>query len=128
MNLLADRIRTAREHAGLSQADIAKALRLSPSAVYQWEHGLTKDIRLTHFFALAKLLGRDPQWLATGQLIPRVRDSPLIQSAPESPPLTPADKTLLHQVHRLPGAVRKVLMKFLRGLGDTYISTDKSGR
>ena len=39
--------------AGLSQADVAKALHISASAVNQWERGLIKNMKLDHFFALA---------------------------------------------------------------------------
>ena len=70
MNNLTDRIRAARKQAGLSQADVARALRISVSAVNQWEQGLIKNIKLRHFFALANLLGQDPQWLATGKTFP----------------------------------------------------------
>ena len=61
MNTLTDRIRAARKEAGLSQADVARALHISVSAVNQWEQGPIKNIKLRHFFALANLLGQDPQ-------------------------------------------------------------------
>ena len=73
MNNLTDRIRAARKQAGLTQADVARALRISVSAVNQWEQGLIKNIKLSHFFALANLLGQDPQWLATGKTFPLTR-------------------------------------------------------
>lgn len=75
MSTLTDRIRAAREKAGLSQTDVAKALGISASAVNQWEHGFSKNIKLQHFFALARLLGQDPQWLANRQgTLPSARD------------------------------------------------------
>ena len=64
---MTDRIQAARKQAGLTQAEVARALRISVSAVNQWEHGLIKNIKLPHFFALANLLDQDPQWLATGE-------------------------------------------------------------
>ena len=129
MNKLTDRIRTAREEAGLSQADVAKALRLSRSAVNQWEQGLSKNIRLSHFFALARLLRQDPQWLATGQVFPRAREPVVMSPTPDYPALTSEEKALLHQIRRLPGTSRKKgLLKFLRALGDVAVSPDKSGR
>ena len=73
MNTLTDRIRAAREEAGLSQTDVARALRISASAVNQWEHGFSKNIKLPTFFALARLLGQDPHWLATGKALSGVR-------------------------------------------------------
>ena len=127
MNKLTDRIRAAREEAGLSQADVAKALRLSRSAVNQWEQGLSKNIRLSHFFALARLLRQDPQWLATGQVFPRTREPVVMSPTPDYPSLTSEEKALLHQVRRLPDTLRKTLLKFLRALGDASVSSDKSG-
>ena len=58
MNKLTDRIRTAREEAGLSQTDVARALRISPSAANQWEQGFSKNIKLEHFFALPVCCGK----------------------------------------------------------------------
>ena len=127
MNKLTDRIRTAREEAGLSQADVAQALRLSRSAVNQWEQGLSKNIRLSHFFALARLLRQDPQWLATGQVFPRARETAAMPPTPDYPSLTSEERALLHQIRRLPGTLRKTLLKFLRTLGDASVSPDKSG-
>ena len=128
MNKLTDRIRTAREDAGLSQADVAngrctsRVLRSN-----QWEQGLSKTIRLSHFFALARLLRQDPQWLATGQVFPRSREPSVLSPAPDSPSLTSEEKSLLHQIRRLPDTLRKTLLKFLRALGDASVSPDKSG-
>ncbi len=105
---LTGRIRAARLQAGLSQADVAKALHVSASAVNQWELGFSKNIKLEHFFALAKLLRQDPQWLATGTAF-----TPLHQSH-TTDPLTPEEKAILHQIRRLPHTTRKGLLKFLR--------------
>ena len=58
MKTLPERIRTAREEAGLSQADVARALRISASAVNQWEQGFSKNIKLEHFFALPVCCGK----------------------------------------------------------------------
>ena len=83
MNTLTDRIQAARVEAGLSQTDVAKALRISASAVNQWEQGFTKNIKLEHFFALAKLLGQDPRWLATGKAPSRMREIAATPPGPE---------------------------------------------
>ncbi len=128
MNKLAERIRVAREEAGLSQADVAKSLCLSRSAVNQWEQGLSKNIRLSHFFALARLLGQDPKWLATGQVFPRAREPVVMSPTPDYPSLTSEEKALLHQIRRLPGTLRKGLLKFLRALDDVAVSPDHPTR
>ena len=128
MNTLTERIRTAREQAGLSQTDVAKALRVSASAVNQWEQGLSKNIKLEHFFALANLLKQDPQWLATGTAFPYMRRTPATPPKQYDSPLTREEKALLHHIRRMPDTLRKVLLKFLRGLRENYVSSDKPAR
>ena len=114
MNTLTERIRAAREEAGLSQADVAKALHISPSAVNQWEQGLTKNMKLNHFFALASLLGQEPRWLATGKMPTRGRESVAKSPKPDNAVLTGEEKALLHQIRRLPAKLRRSLLQFLR--------------
>ena len=120
MNTLTERIRVARQQAGLSQADVAKALHVSASAVNQWELGFSKNIKLEHFFALARLLRQDPQWLATGTVFPDVRHKRAMPPNVGAPPLTREEQAILHQVRRLPDVTRKGLLKFLRVLSDTW--------
>ena len=125
METLAERIRTARKQVGLSQADVAKALRISASAVNQWEHGLTKNMRLPHFFALASLVEKDPRWLATGKAQPRARTT--TPSTNDHPVLTSEERALLHHVRQMPDTLRKQLLRFLAGLNNNYNSHDRSG-
>ena len=130
MNTLPERIRAAREQAGLTQTDVAKALRLSPSAVNQWEQGLTKNMKLSHFFALASLLEKDPRWLATGKTHPRAREDSADDREQAGP--TSEEKALLHYVCQLvcqlPDALRKVLVRFLKGLYKVHVSPDAPDR
>ncbi len=122
MNTLAERIGTARKKAGLSQADVAKALRVSPSAVNQWEQGLSKNIKLEHFFALADLLQQDPHWLATGTVFPQRRTRATPPTNQPDPPLKREEKALLHNFRLLPETLRKHLLKFTRGLSGVSVS------
>lgn len=62
--MLGNRIKKARGK--LSQEAVAKAVGVSRAAVSQWENGSTKDLKLTNFFELARLLKKNPEWLATG--------------------------------------------------------------
>lgn len=50
-----DRIREAREKAGMTQAEFARALGVTQGAVYQWENGLTSP-RLKVLVTMAELL------------------------------------------------------------------------
>ncbi len=111
MNTLTERIRAAREEAGFSQPDVARALRISASAVNQWEHGFSKNIKLPTFFALS-----------------RVRGTAAMPPAPDFPAPTGEERALLHDVRQLPTTLRRVLLQFVRGLCDVYVSFDKDGR
>ncbi len=53
---LADRLRAARTAAGLTQADVARNFKITPSAVAQWEMGRTGPDR-ARLTDLAALLG-----------------------------------------------------------------------
>ena len=125
MDTLTDRIRVARKRAGLSQTDIAKALRISPAAVNHWEQGFSKNIKLEHFFALASLLKQDPQWLATGKMLPRVRKATAMPLKPDDPSLSREERALLHHVRQMPNSLRKLLLRFARGLNNICASNDK---
>ncbi len=126
MNTLTERIRAARVEAGLSQTDVAKALRISASAVNQWEQGFTKNIKLTHFFALAKLLGHDPRWLATGKAPSRLRGTAATTPAPDFPAPTSEERALLHYVRHMPNTLQKLVLRLLRELSNIYDSPGKA--
>ncbi len=64
---MANRILQRRETLGLSQAYLARHIGVTPGAVSQWENQTVKDIKLEHFFRLARLLHCRPYWLATGE-------------------------------------------------------------
>lgn len=125
MNNLTDRIRATRKQTGLSQTDVARALRISVSAVNQWEQGLIKNIKLRHFFALANLLGQDPQWLATGKTLSPARKPAMTSPLSHDPALTNEEKLLLHQIRRLDRTPRKMLIQFLRALDDTVSRSER---
>ena len=127
MKKLPDRIRAAREEAGLSQADVAKALHISASAVNQWERGLIKNMKLDHFFALTNLLKQDPRWLATGKVPSRTREPAVMSPKPDYPALTSEEKALLHYFRQIPNTLRKVVLRFLRELNNTHVSRTNPG-
>ena len=127
MSMLTERIRSSREQAGLSQAEVAKSLRVSASAVNQWEQGLSKNIKLDHFFALARLLRQDPQWLATGTVFPYMRHEQATPPSLDEPPLTREEKALLHHFRGLPDRVRTTLLKFIKDLDDFHVLAGQRG-
>lgn len=64
---LAERVKKAREAAGLSKSDLARAAGVSPSAVTQWESGETQTLKGEPLIRAAMACSVDPNWLATGR-------------------------------------------------------------
>ena len=63
----ASRIRLARRTAGLTQNDLAKDLRVSRSAVAQWERSGGSNPAASNLEKLAVTLACSFEWLATGR-------------------------------------------------------------
>ncbi|HEU4543320.1 MAG TPA: helix-turn-helix domain-containing protein [Jiangellaceae bacterium] len=61
---VADKIRKAREHAGLSQQQLADRLSVTRTSVVNWERGHTRPLRVL-LGLLAAETGVDPDWLAS---------------------------------------------------------------
>ncbi len=59
---------TLREKKGLTQADVASALGVTPAAVSKWENGSSKP-RVEVLFRLAELLGVKPEELVAGKYL-----------------------------------------------------------
>lgn len=62
-----NRIRLARRHAGLSQAQLALKVGVQRSAVGHWESVDGKNPSVTHLRAIAVETGVQFEWLATGR-------------------------------------------------------------
>lgn len=67
LTTFADRIDYAITQAGMSPADLARAIGLSRAAVSKWMTGDTKSVRPDNLFKAADHLRVNPRWLATGQ-------------------------------------------------------------
>lgn len=64
---LSDRLRTAMNLAGVSQADLARACGVKPPSVNGWLGGKSKFLRGENLLKAASKLGVNQQWLATGE-------------------------------------------------------------
>lgn len=71
LNSVGERLRSARQRAGLTIQKVAQCLGVDKSAVVRWESGeLTPKLwRITE---LAELLGESQEWIAFGA-VPRKR-------------------------------------------------------
>lgn len=67
MNVLENRIRSARQAQGISAAELAKSVGVTSAAVSRWETGQVKNLRMEHLFSIARVLDVNPEWLATGR-------------------------------------------------------------
>jgi SOS-response transcriptional repressor LexA len=63
---LSSRIRTAVAHSGKSQAEIAREMGITQSAITQWLSGSTKTLRAESALALEKATGVRAAWIAKG--------------------------------------------------------------
>lgn len=75
MTPLRDRVRQAEE-AGFTQAAMARACKISSSAVAQWKSGDSYALRAPNAVALAKLTGWSASWWATGTGPREANDAP----------------------------------------------------
>lgn len=62
---LKDRLKQARKNAKMTQNDLAKAIKISQGSISDLESGRNKST--TNLVEMAKVLGVNPTWLATGQ-------------------------------------------------------------
>lgn len=62
-----DRLRQARDQAGVSNTDIAKACKVKPASVTGWMTGDTVNIEAQNLLAACKLLNVSPFWVMLGE-------------------------------------------------------------
>lgn len=62
------RIEECLESTGMTQAGLAKACGVKPSAVSQWKRGQVKGIKPEHLLRLVRTLGVRVEWLVLGEL------------------------------------------------------------
>ena len=115
-----DRFRSARQMAGLSQAQVAKELGVARSAVAQWERegGTYPNVR--NLAEAAKLLRVRFEWLATGR---GLRELGPIQAASECPghpseSQTPEEKAVIALLRRMPGKKRELVRAIVQNLAE----------
>lgn len=65
--MIGDRLKLAREAAGLTQSAVARKAKVTPSAISQIESGLSKKPSAENLLPIAKALGVHPEWLITGK-------------------------------------------------------------
>jgi len=109
-----DRIREAREQAGISQTELARLLNVTRSACSQWESAHGTAPRRERLEQLAQLLGVSFEWLATG----RGGSGPMpLEANPDSSrELPPDQQELLNLYRRLPARFRLAVLNLIRDM------------
>ena len=109
-----DRIREAREQAGISQTELARLLGVTRSACSQWESDRGTAPRRERLEQLAALLGVSFEWLGTGRGAGGLAE---LAPGPAAPADLPADQQeLLLLYRRLPARFRLAALNLIRDL------------
>lgn len=66
MKTLKERIKSAREDAGLTKAELARRSGVSRSTITQWENGSIKNIEGRHLVKASEALNVREKWLSDG--------------------------------------------------------------
>jgi len=110
---LSIRIRHARKLAHFSQAELANALGIGPSAVAQWELPTGTSPTLRHLIEIATVCGVAFEWLSTGRgTVATVGDeAPAVE--PTSFATDETEDRMLAAFRRVPTRKREALLRWL---------------
>ena len=97
---IANRLRNAREGAGLKQEDVAQALRLSPVGYDHFERG-DRLIGVEYLVRLAKLYGKPVAWFL---------------GMPSIEGLTAEEDDIVHEYRKMPEQYRRLFHATVRML------------
>jgi len=104
--MLKDRIKTARESAGLSRSELARIVKVSRSSITMWENGTVNKLEGSNLIKTARALMVSPTWLATGEGDPDPTSTEEVIVQPGENPLAP-------QPDDIPDPVRDILSMIL---------------
>lgn len=113
--MISERLKTAMQAAGLSQAELARRCGVKPPSVNGWLSGKAKFLRGENLLAAAQALGISQHWLATGK-------GEMKPAAPlQGKPVLPIDEESENDdIYR----VRKVQIKLQAGICGFEISQE----
>jgi transcriptional regulator with XRE-family HTH domain len=110
---LAERFKEARQAAGMSPADMARALRVKPSSISNIESGKTQSLKAQTAAGVERVTGYSAVWVATGH-------GPKMGRMGKMPTEEQAQIDALYEaIMELPPALRAKVeadVEFLRGL------------
>lgn len=108
-NTLGDRIRRAREDAGLNKAELARRIGVKHPNIGYWEHGQVATMRAENAVRLADACGVSLDWL--------LRDGPDLGRHGDGPLLDAKERRLLELFTRMTPTEQDALLTVLAGYG-----------
>ncbi|MBN8480156.1 MAG: helix-turn-helix transcriptional regulator [Xanthomonadales bacterium] len=114
-----DRLRRARRLASISQAALAHAVGISPSAVAQWEQENGTQPGVAHLVSVARITGTSIEWLITGAGRPRAME-PVDETSALSADAYARDASeeiLLREYRALGLRARRIVIELVGELG-----------
>ena len=111
---IAERVRIAREQAGLSCAELARQVGVRPSAAVQWEaeYGTTPSVE--NLSRIAGITRTAFEWLATGRGSKAIQSDGVEQAVALSDfAQSPYEERWLRIGRKVPPRLRESLLKFL---------------
>jgi transcriptional regulator with XRE-family HTH domain len=101
MNTIQERIKFARESAGLKKADLVRAVGVSAPTISDWESGKIKNIEGANLLKLANALKVTPEWLQTGkETRQRTEPTPMIAANDDPRLAQDSDEAMLLRIFR----------------------------
>lgn len=121
LDRLPDRMRRARRIASISQASLAQAVGISPSAVAQWEQVDGTVPGLAHLIAVARVTGVSVDWLATGGGRPRNVAAPEEQATlvADAYARDASEEGLLREFRGMAPRARRLMIELIEELGQS---------
>lgn len=118
LEAMSDRIRRVRVQAKINQAELARKVGVTSSAVAQWESTTGTQPSLKYIVEIARLCGASLEWIVTGEGRMRHRDravdNDVLVAAVFAHDLT--EENLLIEFRRMPTAARRLLVNLIQEL------------
>ena len=126
---LPDRIRRARRIAQITQAELARSVGVSASAVAQWEQACGTRPGTAHLVAVSRMISISLEWLATGEGTPRKASLTKQDCAVALDVYARdmAEEILLTEFRKLPASARRHLLEFMREMAVVRHTVRKRG-
>jgi transcriptional regulator with XRE-family HTH domain len=127
----AQRIRLARRHGGLSQAELARTVGVQRSAVSHWEAANAKSPNAVHLREIAVATGTCFEWLATGRGAMPLSREQLLDSIPAADALLveePVELRLVRAFRDMPMPSRVALVEIAEQLAVQRIGRVRRAR